>query len=227
MQLPSAVMLLISWVRAASRQRSDSAGVLLSFASEVPCTASTVRAASIASILSDLPCIRRTCRVGRSTSLTAYPAAERSRASPAPYEFVPSTPTTAILPASRRVDINSRYPRRSAVKVAVSTTPPVAVRIARVCVSAWVSTPAIKSEGPKEDGVAKTRSSLRQLAIDSCREAHRCRQDADETSTMAVSPGHGTGHAPIRSCADEAQGYASGRRTDQFKDRLREGRQSN
>ena len=36
MQFPSAVMLVMSWLRAVSRKRSDSAGVVLSLASETP-----------------------------------------------------------------------------------------------------------------------------------------------------------------------------------------------
>ena len=44
------------------------------------------------------------------------------------------------------------------------------------------------------------------LPTASAESLHRCRQDADGTSTMTVSAGHGTGHAPIRSCAGETHG---------------------
>ena len=62
------------------------------------------RAAATASTGSDLPSRRRTCRFGRSTSTTAIPARSKWRASPAPYEPVPSTPTRS----SRRGSAASR-----------------------------------------------------------------------------------------------------------------------
>ena len=58
------------------------------------------RAASIASNGSDLPWLRRACRFCQSTSTTSTPLRLRNRASPVPYELVPSTPTFVTRPNS-------------------------------------------------------------------------------------------------------------------------------
>ena len=91
-ELDSAVIAVTSCARSAFRARSASTHPSALFGTLVPSPASTLRAAARASTGSDLPSLRRTARLGRSTSYTLYPASTSRLVSAAPYELVPSTP---------------------------------------------------------------------------------------------------------------------------------------
>ena len=102
----------------------------------------TLRAAATASMGSDLPSLRRTLRLGRSTSRTSYPAAASLRARAAPNELVPSTPTAATTSGPGSMPISLSYPSGSAVNVSAPSGLPLSSINAMVCVSVWVSIPA-------------------------------------------------------------------------------------
>lgn len=91
---------------------------------------------------SDLPFLRRTLRLGRSTSRTSYPAAASLRARAAPNEFVPSTPTAATAPGPGSMSISLSYPSGFAANVSEPNGLPLSSSNAMVCVSVWVSIPA-------------------------------------------------------------------------------------
>lgn len=73
-ELDSAVIAVTSCARSAFRARSASTHPSVLFGTLVPSPASTLRAAASASTGSDLPSLRRTERLGRSTSCTSSPA---------------------------------------------------------------------------------------------------------------------------------------------------------
>ena len=79
---PAWITLIVSAVLSLVR------GVTVSLGAKAAC------AAVWASMGSDLPLNRRAVRAGLITSTTVMPWACRWRVNPAPYEFVPSTPTT-------------------------------------------------------------------------------------------------------------------------------------
>ena len=107
----------------------------------VACPARTARAAASASTVSDFPFERRSCRLGRFTSTTSWPAACSTRCRPSPYVPVPSTPTPATWPWPDSHRSSRRRPSGLVGNDFVPSSRPVPSTTAATCTSRCVSTP--------------------------------------------------------------------------------------
>ena len=112
----------------------------ISFSDDPLRTMRAARSASAGSFLSR-PAMRFS-RLGLTTSTTSYPSSASLLATPAPYDPVPSIPTTAQSPGSPIADAISSYPAASALYVPVLRTRPTRSITQRACVSLCVSRPA-------------------------------------------------------------------------------------
>ena len=129
--------------RATMRNLSAPAQPLPAFGAPEALPASASRAARSASAGSFLsrPAMRFS-RLGLTTSAASYPSSASLLATPAPYDPVPSIPTTAQSPGSPIADAISPYPAASALYVPVLRTRPTRSITQRACVSLCVSRPA-------------------------------------------------------------------------------------
>src|SRR5262249_41288551 len=78
---------------------------------------------------------------------TATPAARRNRASPAPYDPVPSTPTRATSPNPDSHRCSSRCPAEVVGNSATPSSPPIPSSAAATFMSRCVSTPPVTRRG--------------------------------------------------------------------------------